>query len=1607
MAIFLKPDVGWGQGSFCGEFPPHQAISTHPDSIYFDRFGNSYDLYPTYNSSPTSTIVVQTARFNLIFPLTGYSQAEREVCEAVFIYLDDILMQRESETSCGDPINNQEINIEFKKEVFDDPAVLGSASGLFYPGNFVPCPSGKYLNYSSIYSKLNGMNLYSQNNAIDGVISLSSTYANNNDFFTGFPNPTPIGLYDLFTVVLHEAMHLVTFSPQANFNNLYIGPYDILINTENGKMFECNGRCYHDHYDPLSTSTSTVSSGNFPLANNSNLSHLANNVYLMSPSLDRGMRKFLSNDEIAITCETGLQTTTCEGEFIDFVNSRSITGISCTELEGCCTNVFRYCENNVVIPIEEFNCRIVHNFDNIEVISVASLFPSNSGLVVFDGNNVIINNTTTLNSFDIVITYETTKSNGDCINFNTVVLIIFDQNCDCEFIPYDECANTLCHHDFESSTPESWVTFGFPFYFENTPDCNNNTADIKSSNGNNYVSFPHDNETIVLEVYNGPFDFCSLDLTFDLFSESGGTLEIWGSSEQPCDINDRGINRQCGNITVCGDGSIFESLCLGTININPSSGFMQHNLPILTSNFNQDINYIFLINANGGFFLDNIALNVDNCALNADFTVTIDPCNEVLVIPTETNNHQTHEWDFGDGTISTDQNPPVHTYTSNATYTIRHSIKDKCGNIEVSTQVVEIDCIVPPMTCTCEPPGAQNYTHLFAGSGTNISAFFPNANSVIGGKFIVCGNLIIDKNFTFNNCDIRMDPAALITKNENIDFRLISNTIIQGCTQMWKGINVLGRGRFLMDNSTLRSAEYAIRLNQLSTLSLTNSNFENNYVSIYGAPSNNYKTVTVEAMSGNIFSAPSDNFFWLPAYQDQVGYLLQRSFAGVYVHNTTINISGTVSSPNQFNGGSRMSNGIVASSSRITAKNNIFNVSTALFAIDDGGTFPVSQNELETLQGVGIFATNSPHVEVSKNAIKANRGVVVSKSNGAFIQINSNNISGNLTAKGIWIYNASNQSILIKNNDPITKFSTGIGLNMITAAQDIQIDNNKIQNNTSVATGIDLQTVDGSRLYSVRNNVVTSISLGSLIRMNLTKRFLVENNVTSNTLASFSVNGFSLTSNSRNQFRNNSFTGTTPNSQIGFITTGSDNDLYCCNTANAAGVGFNFQGMNSIVNRYKQNKMYNNGTGLVLPGGASIGTQTHMGNTWRNLVVGGVTRAINSSDPDASQFFVNFGQMDPAGGVLKPSIVTPSSWFADLSGNALNCGDNPDCGVRIYLIPDIKVPDTVIVDPGGGAISTDPDKLNDMIATTQGDVLNNDYFGQNLWKAQYDLLNELIDMPAYLSVEPILANFYNQNLNSDLRKVVDFDRNERQISKLTPSERILWLAMQDSLNWYTDTVNVIVSTDTSLTNTPLIDFYRNRISHLSADLSSLIGTVNTRAIGNVNALLTAVNAFQPTQAWVQKKKYLMVKRLEYMLNGKNSISPTNYTAITELANSCYLENGVVVHEAQSFLDLYHGYPTEWADSCATATSPRSTSTKFMDIKVFPNPTSNSITIATPVGVEGELEIYDNQGHSLKKVSIVLQNDRYTIDVSQWPNGIYVVKSVINSGPTIRHKFIKI
>lgn len=73
-----------------------------------------------------------------------------------------------------------------------------------------------------------------------------------------------------------------------------------------------------------------------------------------------------------------------------------------------------------------------------------------------------------------------------------------------------------------------------------------------------------------------------------------------------------------------------------------------------------------------------------------------------------------------------------------------------------------------------------------------------------------------------------------------------------------------------------------------------------------------------------------------------------------------------------------------------------------------------------------------------------------------------------------------------------------------------------------------------------------------------------------------------------------------------------------------------------------------------------------------------------------------------------------------------------------------------------------------------------------------------------------------------------------------------------------------------------------------------------------------------------------------------------------------------------------------------------------EIKVYPNPTNNYITID---GISSEelktITVIDVNG---KKVSAVLNNNQ--IDISGLPSGIYMLRIVTNEGTVLNEKIVK-
>lgn len=75
------------------------------------------------------------------------------------------------------------------------------------------------------------------------------------------------------------------------------------------------------------------------------------------------------------------------------------------------------------------------------------------------------------------------------------------------------------------------------------------------------------------------------------------------------------------------------------------------------------------------------------------------------------------------------------------------------------------------------------------------------------------------------------------------------------------------------------------------------------------------------------------------------------------------------------------------------------------------------------------------------------------------------------------------------------------------------------------------------------------------------------------------------------------------------------------------------------------------------------------------------------------------------------------------------------------------------------------------------------------------------------------------------------------------------------------------------------------------------------------------------------------------------------------------------------------------------------------IKVYPNPASNEINIKTEQNNNGIIQVFNLTGQNVYQTA-VNNTHTYTLDISAWKNGMYMIRYISTQGAVLTHKFIK-
>jgi Secretion system C-terminal sorting domain/PKD domain len=301
---------------------------------------------------------------------------------------------------------------------------------------------------------------------------------------------------------------------------------------------------------------------------------------------------------------------------------------------------------------------------------------------------------------------------------------------------------------------------------------------------------------------------------------------------------------------------------------------------------------------------------VSNCNFQASFNID---CAELLVSVNaeETSPGQNHIWNFGiagealiegDNVSLTHQYANINTYQPNNVVTITHTLNG---------QVCPVEFNFPEEAIFLSAAGGNCESAL-----SLLTCLQLPGNTCLNRTLYIASHLNVDKNFSFDNCDIFMGANKRIRvvgpgtgwRNFSLDNGTSVGTgTVEQCNCMWEGIQVQDRARVyinsmwpdatdLEEEVTIRDAVLALRPMRttnsgLPQVWLDKSRFNDNFVG-FCAVNGNYSfkeflNITFEGTQ-NLKNGCSEICPFVNPIQNSFPYSISFPLAGVLVDGRTV-----------------------------------------------------------------------------------------------------------------------------------------------------------------------------------------------------------------------------------------------------------------------------------------------------------------------------------------------------------------------------------------------------------------------------------------------------------------------------------------------------------------------------------------------------------------------------------------------------------------------------------------------------------------------------------------------------------------------------------------------
>lgn len=970
-------------------------------------------------------------------------------------------------------------------------------------------------------------------------------------------------------------------------------------------------------------------------------------------------------------------------------------------------------------------------------------------------------------------------------------------------------------------------------------------------------------------------------------------------------------------------------------------------------------------------------------------------CLDAAFTPAHTDG--AHLWDFGDGAVSSAATAR-HTYAAPGAYTVTHTYTEPlCGAQAVQTLSITVsECDLSNFSCPCTEPNSIN---IDAGNGELrlsdlIAAGIMPPGSVTLRCIAVRGTLRVDADYGLVSCEMRMQPGAgiVVQSHNTLILKTVShNGGFYGCGQMWRGIRVEPQANLESVFSWIADAQYAVEALDKSNILLQSNTFRRNYTGLFFNAGGEFN---LENFADNTIDGADP---LLPPFAGQTPAPGTRPFAGVDVtgqSNLSIGVAGA--QPNRF---LHLRNGIITNNTNTEIRNSTFE---GILRVNTEPNYPFTGFAVRhsggaahalTLEGLGKNAAATFHnctegvwatgtdVDVQEARMTGmSIGVTVQQAAERVVEVYNNNISA--TARGIQVLQSPQTArISIRGNE----VTAGLAPPLFSKAIAIRADGSS--------------AVQGAE---IRNNEVATLGSDLGISVNACAGFEVDDNEV-DVLSADNAQGILMAGGTDNILSNNTVTGLLGTGN-GVWLNGAGNIRLWCNTLSKLGMGLQLSGQHSgadIATTLFRTPM---GTGLRYVNGVLAPQQNGRGNRWEGTGQdysvaaarheGGSEQVILNNQYRVHEGYnpnLNFNFFPPSIVLPDPNVDPSTPWFeVDEEVGVETCIDQPQ----------FQEEEEVVL-------------LRRKIAQ---DSIASFAIGVQ-WDANMQLYLKLLQEPELLNQDTLWADFFARYNQTALGQLADLEK--AKFALFAPSEESEQIALwkKDMKDWVAEVL--VIDSFAAADSLYVIPAQRGvlleDIAEAVEEMSRLNDAIKDRRMTLADSLLTQNAVITAIDDPAQNQYWTNAIYLYKLANDEFTFSSAEKETLDSIAAQCPELGGHAVFVARALRALYNDEVIEDSGDCDTATQSLRTAERtntmqmqeikekvhsnvWADVRIFPNPASNSFTIAYNLTQPAEMRLYDIHGKmKVSRILPAIQAGREEIPVHQLLSGVYVVVVLTESG----------